>query len=236
MVSIDSDLDDEQIRLIFSNWEKFKTNKEIIDMIYGLSKVLSAAAWGGLTSAVKIGNRAARKNYTFCDANGNYQYINGQMRSATRDIPYGLATIGLAGCEVIAVYNSMITLGNPQPFNEVADYFEDNGMFASGFFGTHVNALPEYFTDRGYSVTEVRLISGESCIKFDKAFAKGTTAIFSFYTGDGLNVHTVSISHADDGRIIVYNDNNYSTEGVLYDSIEDMIQKNGYIPIVLYVM
>ena len=56
------------------------------------------------------------------------------------------------GCEVIAAYNSMLTLGEKRDIRDIAYHFENDGQMLGGEFGTNPYAIKRYFTENGYEI------------------------------------------------------------------------------------
>ena len=166
---------------------------------------------------------------------GEYPYITGQRLEAYRNLPYCGATLGEVGCELIAVYNVMVALGNPQPLVDIADYFDDYSSVLDGNWGT-VLPLSKYFTAKGYSTRTIFCSDlSESYGEFDEHFKKADTAVFSFWwSADDVmqGVHTVCIIRNPGGGIEVYNFAGGSeTESVYYGSIAEMIADKNILPI-----
>lgn len=188
-----------------------------------------------LSEAVKLANRLIRKQHPYTDTAGNPKYIYGQGNDEIAGLPFGMSKIEDSGCEVIAVYNAMIYLGDSELFPDVVRYFEDRGSFCGGLFGTHVNAIPQYFFEKGHSAIAHYASQISDFSDFDKALDITGAGIFSFFTGrNTLNVHTVFIIKNADGTISVYNDNNGCVTTTTYKSIEHYIQSGEYTPIVYY--
>ncbi len=80
------------------------------------------------------------------DGGGNqYKRINSQSSYPYNNIPYGNSTIGYAGCEAIACYNTLISLGKAEPFNFVKDFFVNrfnSSPFSGWGMGGHWGAMP----------------------------------------------------------------------------------------------
>ena len=91
-------------------------------------------------------------------------YINDQNSGQIKNVKYGLRTNLLTkgfednkkfplskntmdnnGCEVIAVYNSLRTLGNPEDIRDLAKHFENDGQMLGGYFGTNPYAAGRFF-------------------------------------------------------------------------------------------
>ena len=169
-------------------------------------------------------NRAAVAAYT------GFGPINGQRRAPVAALPYGRYTMDYNGCEVLAAYNALLTLGEAAPLPEVSAWFERRGLFLGGAWGTHVLALPEFFKARGFIV--------ETLYKdFDAAFAAVPAAVFSFWNDAHRlrrGLHTVALAHAPGGRLAVYNlhgtDRDANRE---YHSIAEFYGRTGVLPVLL---
>ena len=69
--------------------------------------------------------------------------INGQALGAVSGMKFGLSNMGRSGCEVIAVYNSLLLHRRPVPFLEVARYMERFRVLF-GFWGANFLFLGIY--------------------------------------------------------------------------------------------
>ena len=169
-------------------------------------------------------NRAAVAAYT------GREPINGQRRPPVAALPYGRCTMDYNGCEVLAAYNALLTLGEAMPLSEVSAWFERRGLFLGGLWGTHVLAIPEFFEARGFSV--------EVLYKdFDEAFSAVPAAVFAFWNDARRlrrGLHTVALAHAGDGGLAVYNlrgaDKDANRE---HRSIAEFYGRTGALPVLL---
>lgn len=169
-------------------------------------------------------NRAAVAAYT-----GSCP-VNGQRLAPVAALPYGRYTMDYNGCEVLAAYNALFTLGEAAPLAEVSAWFERRGLFLGGAWGTHVLALPEFFTARGFAVEVLYR-------DFDRAFAGVPAAVFSFWNDarrlrSGL--HTVALAHAPGGGPAVYNLRGAEKDANRqYSSIAELVRRTGALPVLL---
>ena len=107
-------------------------------------------------------------------------------------IHYGRSDMAYAGCEVIAVYNALIAMGEKPELGELIEYFERDGMVLSGRFGTAPRAIADYFTKEGFAVEET--LDPES---FDEIADRSDVAIVMFYNDQRSilsKVHTICIT------------------------------------------
>lgn len=118
-------------------------------------------------------------------------------------------TMAYGGCEIIAVYNALLSLGKELSGSELAELisrFERKGAVWGGMWGVTPQSLKPYFKKLGYGVKKTwsrrekpinRL--GEEC----------DTLIVTFYNnGDDVfdGIHTVNISKDAEGKFHVHND------------------------------
>lgn len=169
-------------------------------------------------------NRAAVAAYTGAAP------VNGQHRAPVAALPYGRYTMDYNGCEVLAAYNALLTLGEAEPLSEVSSWFERRGLFLGGLWGTHVLAIPEFFQARGFAV--------EVAYKdFDGAFSGVPAAVFAFWNDAKRlrrGLHTVALAHAPGGRLAVYNLRGADLEANReFHSIAEFYRRTGALPVLL---
>ena len=83
---------------------------------------------------------------------GLAEYIENQHHFGM--IKYGRSDMAYAGCEVIAVYNALRTMGEKAGLDELIGHFERDGMVLSGRFGTAPMAIGDFFRKEGFMVEE----------------------------------------------------------------------------------
>lgn len=203
--------------------QKLVTSPASLKLSFRLSEGLNCLARRA-TARRREQNRAAVAAYTGAGP------INGQRRLPVAALPYGRYTMDYNGCEVLAAYNALLTLGGAAPLSEVSAWFERRGLFLGGAWGTHVLAIPEFFKTRGFSVETLYQ-------NFDEAFSKVPAGVFAFWNNahrlrSGL--HTVALAHAPGGRLAIYNlrgaDRDANRD---YRSIAEMVNRTGALPVLL---
>ena len=165
-------------------------------------------------------------------------YLNGQNLQPLAALPYGAYTVGWCGCEAIAVYNALLTLGKAQPFDEVAAELEKRGLLLNGLGGTHLAAARRYL-ERFASDTD--LLGAKRASEYDAAFAGSKTALLAYWTGAKLRnadgswnmLHTVALAHAPDGGVTVYNAHTGRTEPFRARDIASFLAAGHYLPVML---
>lgn len=71
-------------------------------------------------------------------------------------VRFGLSTMKYSGCEIMAVYNALLDLGNEmaaQDMAELISVFERKGAELKGQWGCSPRSICNYLTRRGYRVT-----------------------------------------------------------------------------------
>lgn len=150
--------------------------------------------------------RLARKNR---EQNDRFPPVSGYVRTQrsapVRALSYGCAHMDYNGCEVIAAYHALLSLGRPQSLQQTAEELccFPRSLWLFGVFGTRPGALPRYFEKRGFSVFRVPR----------RAFRRGTfrlpggdipVYIYSYWNPRFRGIHTVELHRTPCGWV-VYN-------------------------------
>ena len=129
-------------------------------------------------------------------------YINDQNTGAVSKLKFGTTTMNNNGCEIIAVYNAMKTLGNQKDIRDIAYYFENDGQMLKGEFGTNPYANKRYFEKEGY---KVKVVEGEKIT--EEELPKADAYIVSFWNSNDVMdaLHTVAMRKTNDGKYELFN-------------------------------
>ena len=129
------------------------------------------------------------------------EYIEDQ--NLLKSLPFGSTDMAYAGCEVIAVYNLLKTLGKYTGLNDLIEVFEKKGTVFNGYFGTSPYALYMFLKKRGFDV-----ICSSNKKVFPDIVNKSNVIIISFYN-DYRNVmnmiHTVCVTKNPKGMLRAHN-------------------------------
>ena len=116
-----------------------------------------------------------------------------------KDIAYGRSDMAYAGCEIIAVYNALLSMGRPADLPDLINDFERDGMVLSGRFGTAPLAIRDYFKTNGMSVETV--FDPDS---YEETARNSDVSILTLYN-DGRSIfhkiHTICITRSDRGYV-----------------------------------
>ncbi len=143
-----------------------------------------------------------------------------ESQNSYGSIAYGRSDMAYAGCEVIAVYNALISMGMRADLKDLIQDFEKDGMVLSGRFGTAPYAIRDHLKIKGLKVdTEF------DPDRYDETAAASDVSILILYN-DRRNifkkVHTVCVTRDHKG----YSVHNLYGDGRIrgpYKSITELI-------------
>lgn len=172
----------------------------------------------------------ARRNLAFNRQWEVHGPINGQGLPPVKDMRYGISTMARAGCGVIAVYNALLLLDDPHPFQEVAAWGDLKAAALFGLLGTLPWKAKGLFRRLGYTVTAVR----DEAL-FDRYAQDAAVCLFTYWNRRGSlrrGMHTVCLRYRS-GAFDVYNLSN-SSAGVSRKATLREWVSGGIGPVVLY--
>lgn len=150
-------------------------------------------------------------------------YIYDQKDSSVSNLSYGNDTIGNNGCELIAVYNALIKLGEPKTLETViSDAENSNGiLWAGGKFGSHPDKLGLLLEkyNRPY-------VSSKDKSNFNNMLYDGGTYIVLYYNKGKVTIYTVMFTCDSKHNIYVYNEKSNKNVAV-YASLDDFLNRQG---------
>ena len=118
-------------------------------------------------------------------------------------------TMAYGGCEIIAVYNALLSLGKELSGSELAEligHFERKGAVWGGMWGVAPQSVKPYFKKLGY---EVKKTWSRREKPVNRLGEESDTLIVTFYNNGGDvfdGIHTVNISKDEEGKFHVHND------------------------------
>ena len=117
-------------------------------------------------------------------------YIRTQRAEPVRALSYGCAHMDYNGCEVIAAYHALLSLGTPQSLQQTAFEFcrLPRSLWLFGVFGTYPGALPRYFEARDFCVVRVprRKIRTPAC-------SGVSVYLYTYWNPRFRGIHTVEL-------------------------------------------
>jgi len=118
------------------------------------------------------------------------------------------STISYSGCEILAIYNARMALGeclSSLDLIELIEAFEKKGAVWAGLFGSAPRAICKYFRKRGYDIKKCFLRNEN---RINEIGTKNDTVVAMFYNDvhDIFKmIHTVNVSKDAAGKYWVHN-------------------------------
>ena len=150
-------------------------------------------------------------------------FIEGQ-KSLT-DLRYGRKSLDYCGCEIIALYNALVSLKakGRESLPKLIAAFEKDGMVLSGKFGTSPRAIYDYLKKKGFDCTfflgnrfDLKSLE-EECDTY-------ILTVFNDRNNIKKQVHTIAVSKDEDGFIAHNVYGNGVAQGP-FANAEDMLGK-----------
>ncbi len=182
----------------------------------------------------KSSNKQGVKNYKHnsqIDMSEYKEYINGQDLGNVSKFRFGNTTMDENGCEVIATYNALVTLGAKEDLCKIAAHYESDGQMLNGTWGTNPYAIERYFKQKGYEVSRVE---GDDII--NNKTPEADAYILSFWNTDRVTsaLHTVAARKTEIGKYVLYNYRGADRRQQNADSLQSFLEKSDDQPIVLF--
>ena len=171
-----------------------------------------------------IGELNYMQNDGFAPVGGETRsYLNEQKTGIIPSLRYGVGTMDENGCGMMAVYNSLKTLGDHEDLKTINRRFENRGQIAFGKWGTNPYEIGDFFKQRGY---DVKVFEGEKITERNIPYAD--TYILTHTNSSNIldGVHIVSLTRLDDGTYAVYNSDDAWWGGPeIANSIDDYLNR-----------
>lgn len=125
-------------------------------------------------------------------------------------------TMSYGGCEIIAVYNALLSLGKELSGSDMAElisHFERRGAVRGGLWGVAPQAVKPYFKRKGYYVKKTWSRKEKAINRIGEK--SDTLIVFSYNNGRDIfdGMHTVNISKEEEGKFHVHNDYRTGPDG-----------------------
>ena len=163
----------------------------------------SVLSWFGVSKRVTQANHTVNKEVLIREKlwpQGGYI----EKQSELEELRFGKAyTLAYGGCGLIALYNTLVALGE-EPSNDIflklAEDLQRRGAAWGGKYGIHPTSIRRWFQKHGYKVQKIP-VSEES---FAKNEADYKVFVVTVLNGAGLKnwVHTVCITKETAGFVV----------------------------------
>ena len=159
-----------------------------------------------------IENQSANENILAATAIEKSSFFNPahfiENQNEWESVRFGLSTMKYSGCEIMAVYNAMLDLGNrmnAQDMAELISEFEKKGAELSGRWGCSPKSICKYFIRQGYRVTMTT--STKSNI-INSIGENNDSVIITAYNDENdirKMIHTISVTKDSNGNYTLHN-------------------------------
>lgn len=172
----------------------------------------------GLCTHFKISWKRARANHAanteaFAKAlssgggfYGQGGYIENQPQ--WKSVKFGRYTMDYSGCEIIAVCNAILSLGEKLPEQGIADFirfFEKRGAVLKGGWGVAPRAIYGFFKEKGYE-THMSLSTKPGDVnRMGGEYATVIVTVYNDAKDITKQIHTMNASKDDKGRFVLHN-------------------------------
>lgn len=153
-------------------------------------------------------------------------YINGQGCGNIAKMKYGLYPMSFNGCEIIAVYNYLYSIGKKR---EIADLAKEIYPYASvlmGLFGSAPKKLKRFLDEHNLEYKRT-----EDYDEFEKMFQESESAVISFWVklrSGFYGIHTVYLKNIN-GKVRVFNRSNGNPRPKDYDTMKDFLPNGKHL-------
>lgn len=123
-------------------------------------------------------------------------------------VRFGLSTMQYSGCEIMAVYNALLDLGNKMTAQDMAELigeFEQKGAILCGKWGCTPQSIGQYFRRCGYNVASTTLAHPDSINAIGKNSKSVILTVYNDRNDIRKMIHTVSVTKDNSGNYIIHN-------------------------------
>lgn len=125
-------------------------------------------------------------------------------------------TMSYGGCEIMAVYNALLSLGKELSAKELAElisHFERSGAVRGGLWGVAPQAVKPYLKRKGFRVKKTWSRKEKKINRMGEE--NDTLIVFSYNNKKDIfdGIHTVNISKDEEGKFHAHNDYRTGPDG-----------------------
>lgn len=123
-------------------------------------------------------------------------------------VRFGLSTMKYSGCEIMAVYNAMLDLGNRMTAWDMAELisdFERKGAELNGRWGCSPKSIYKYLTRRGYRVTMTTCRNPDTINSIGKNSDSIIITAYNDRNDIRRMIHTISVTKDNGGNYTLHN-------------------------------
>lgn len=134
------------------------------------------------------------------------KYIENQPQ--WKQVRFGRYTMDYSGCEIIATYNALLSLGETPSEQGIADLievYEKKGAVLWGGWGVAPRAIYRYFKERGYDTAMTISIAPEDIDRIGKDYRTIIITVYNDARDITKQIHTMNVSKTDKNAYVLHN-------------------------------
>lgn len=166
----------------------------------------------------KISQRKARANHranadtvTKALASGRSFHVRGEHienQSQWKQVRFGRYTMDYSGCEIIATYNALLSLGEALPEQGIADLigaYEKKGAVLWGGWGVAPRAIYRYLKEKGYDTAMTTSTAPQDINRMGEEHSTAIITVYNDARDITKQIHTMNVSKTHEGAFVLHN-------------------------------
>lgn len=121
-------------------------------------------------------------------------YIRSQNDAPVRYMKYGCKTMDYNGCEVIACYHALLSLGIRASFSEITEVCSELGLWLFGLWGTRPRALIRFCRRYNLNFRRYRKRNFDTITE--------DVVLYAYWNPRFHGIHTVELHRTQNGYIV----------------------------------
>lgn len=134
------------------------------------------------------------------------KYIENQPQ--WKRIRFGIFTMDYSGCEIIATYNAILSLGETLPEQGITDLigaYEKKGAVLWGGWGVSPRAICRYFMEKGYDTAMTYSTVPEDINRIGEDYKTVIITVYNDARDITKQIHTMNVSKTDKNSFVLHN-------------------------------
>lgn len=134
------------------------------------------------------------------------KYIENQPQ--WKPIRFGRFTMDYSGCEIIATYNAILSLGETLPEQGITDLigaYERKGAVLWGGWGVAPRAIYRYFREKGYDAAMTCSTVPEDIDRMGEEYSTAIITVYNDARDITKQIHTMNVSKTDKNAFVLHN-------------------------------
>ncbi len=134
------------------------------------------------------------------------KYIENQPQ--WKQVRFGRYTMDYSGCEIIAAWNALLSLGETLPEQGITDLIgacKKKGAVLWGGWGVAPRAIYRYFKEKGYDAALTVSTAPEDINRMGEEYATAILTVYNDARDITKQIHTMNVSKTDKQAFVLHN-------------------------------